>query len=587
MNPMVKLAASAQSGEKKYVLFAGAGISKDAGVPSAWDLMLKTASLLYAADNLELKQNVNIEEWFISSDYAKMGYAELIEKLYPCYPDQQSFLKQYLESYSAGESHKGIAELARRGIIRAIVTTNFDQYLERALEEKGLEVQVISTDEDLRNTEPLIHCKSIRIYKPHGDLGKGALKNTPKDLEELSPLMETELVKVLSEHGVIIMGYSGYDLGIQKVFEHRNRNFYPVFWINPTEPSARMSEILKIQDFTYIPCNSASQFIEDYFMLIVRLESLAPRVEDKPSISDLRFAFSSQREPMVPLYEEFLFKTLRNMEFIKPDFTKFPDRDEAIVDQLHKGIPIVYDFIEASLLAARYGQLDILNIIYDSFGNLHKFHSLPEGSSDSYYQTDFDGYKFLVFEMFVTFIASLIKFNKWNHLEEILSKDLFIERIHESKYVDFTSLSKHIASLDEHRNSRMNLRRTSVMADFIKERFTQSNLKNLFSHKEFLESDYFLFLRTICLAESTEYLGNVWCPRSCIFLDHTPVYISKSMSNRFLKIVSQASGFGENVGTFVERIKQRHDSFNRFFKQGGSVDSPLEFFDFEKLGSRE
>ncbi len=47
-----------------------------------------------------------------------------------------------------------IAEMARRGIIRAIVTTNFDHFtVEKALEKRGLEVQVISTDEDLENTE--------------------------------------------------------------------------------------------------------------------------------------------------------------------------------------------------------------------------------------------------------------------------------------------------------------------------------------------------------------------------------------------------------------------------------------------------
>jgi NAD-dependent SIR2 family protein deacetylase len=36
MNPFVKLAATAQPGEKKFILFAGAGLSKDAGIPTAW-----------------------------------------------------------------------------------------------------------------------------------------------------------------------------------------------------------------------------------------------------------------------------------------------------------------------------------------------------------------------------------------------------------------------------------------------------------------------------------------------------------------------------------------------------------------------
>ena len=180
MNPIVKLAASAQPGEKKYILFAGAGVSKDAGIPTAWDLMLKTAGLLYAADTLNPDPNVSLEDWFVKSKYAEMEYAELMNVLYPNYPDQQAFLKMYLDSGKVGRAHKGIAELARRGIIRAIVTTNFDHYIEKAIEEKGLGVQTISTDEDLKNSEPLIHCKVVRVYKPHGDLGHGALKHSQR-----------------------------------------------------------------------------------------------------------------------------------------------------------------------------------------------------------------------------------------------------------------------------------------------------------------------------------------------------------------------------------------------------------------------
>lgn len=38
MNSLIRLAANALPGEKKYVLFAGAGVSKDAGIPTVWDL---------------------------------------------------------------------------------------------------------------------------------------------------------------------------------------------------------------------------------------------------------------------------------------------------------------------------------------------------------------------------------------------------------------------------------------------------------------------------------------------------------------------------------------------------------------------
>lgn len=584
MNPVVKLAASALPGEKKYILFAGAGVSKDAGVPTAWDLMLKTASLLYATDNDAIDQKVSLEEWFIKSNYAQMEYAELMEKIYPNYPDQQSFLKNYLNNAEVGQAHTGIAELARRGIIRAIITTNFDHYIEKALEEKGLEPQVISTDEDLKNSEPLIHCKSIRIYKPHGDLGRGALKNTPIDLEKLSPLMEKELIRVLSEHGVIVLGYSGNDKGIQKLFKERSYNYYPLFWVKPNPPNNEIEKILKQKGYTYIPCTGASQFIDDFLRLLGRLEDLAPTIGTGPTILDLKTGFSSSKEPIAPLYSEYLKNILSELEKTKPDFSKFAEYDEAIDTQINEAMPISYRFIEAALVASKYSNVDAIKAIYNFFGNALRLCDLPEGFSGSFRRTDFDGYKFLVYEMFVSFIALLIRNNHWEVLGDILTDDLFVEKKSNSKYVSFVRISSYVASLDEIRNKRLNLNRISVMADIFKDRFTKSELPELITHKEFLEADYFLFMRTVCHEDNLEYLGSVWCPRSCVWLDGPPTYIVKSESKRFLERLVKATGF-ETSKEFVEKFKSSHSVFTRYFRSGWK-DNPLRNFDLNKLGTR-
>ena len=163
MNPIIQLAASALPGEKKYILLAGAGVSKDAGVPTAWDLMLETAKLLNCADGCVGDPSASeLSEWFLSSQYAAMSYADLIGTVYPSHPEQQAFLAKFLSGYKPGESHKLIAELVRRDIIRAIVTTNFDSFIEQALEVLQIPVQVIANDDDLEHSEPLIHCKSVR-----------------------------------------------------------------------------------------------------------------------------------------------------------------------------------------------------------------------------------------------------------------------------------------------------------------------------------------------------------------------------------------------------------------------------------------
>lgn len=586
MNPIVKLAASALPGEKKYILFVGAGVSKDAGIPTAWDLMLKTASLLYAVENEAIDKAVNLEEWFTNSKYAHMQYAELIEKIYPNYPDQQNFLKSYLNNKEVGAAHLGIAEMARRGIIRAIVTTNFDHYIEKALEEKGLEPQVISTDEDLKHSEPLIHCKAIRIYKPHGDLGRGALKNTPKDLEKLSPLMEEELVRVLSEHGVIVLGYSGIDKGIQEVFKNRNYNYYPLFWVNPSPPEADISDVLKTKDITYIPCKGASQFISDYFKLLERLEDLAPVFGAGPTIADLKYNFISLKKPVSVLYSEYLNNILKKLEATKPDFSKHAEYDDAIVEQITKGLPISYDLLEAALEASKYSNSEAIEAIYIFFGNALKYCDIPDGFSGSYRTTDFDGYKFLLYEMFVSLVAALIKNNNWEIIGEILQNDLFIEKRYEGRYISFVRISSYVESLDALRNNRLRLNRVSVMADFIRDRFTSSELAELIEHKEFMEADYFLFMRTAChKKDESEHYGDIWAPRSCLYIEKPPVYILKSESKRFLAQIVRAAGF-EKEDEFIEQFKKRHSIFGLYFRRAVFKDNPIDNFDLNKLGTR-
>lgn len=588
MNPIVKLAANALPGEKKYVLFAGAGVSKDAGIPTSWDLMMKTASLLYVAENKEANPILNksqIEDWFLQSDYAKMEYAELMDILYPTQSGQQSFLREYLNGHPLGDSHRGIAELARREIIRAIITTNFDNYIEKALEEKKLDVQVISTDEDLEHSEPLIHCRSIRVYKPHGDLGRGKLKNTPRDIEKLSPVMEEELIRVLSEHGVIVLGYSGRDKGIQEVLSKRKSIYYPLFWVDPCMPNGEIEAILKSIGDTYIQCKGAGQFIADYIKLTEKIEGLAPGIGLGPTIFDIRRALSSPNEPIDAIFAEFLKNIFSRLQASKPDFTKFAERDDGIVQQINDGLKISYDFIEVALEAARYKNTNAIKKIYEFFGDGLKLYDIPDNFSGSFYRTDFDGYKFLVYEMFVSFIAALIKYNLWDNIPNLLEEGLLINRRREGGYVPYNYINEYIASLDQDRNNRLHSNRVSVTADFLMDRFSNSKLSELIEFQEFMEADYFIFIRAICHADDLKNLRrkDTWVPHSCIYLSQPPSYLLRAESKRFLETLASLSGCKE-PDIFIEKLKMSSSLF-RLFWPHGILHGPLAYFKFEKLGS--
>lgn len=232
----------------------------------------------------------------------------------------------------------------------------------------------------------------------------------------------------------------------------------------------------------------------------------------------MKVAFSSGRDPVAPLYLEFLDRIKADIERSHPDFSAHDERDDAIAGQINASIPISYRFIEAVLLASRYKDKETLKTIYDYFGKLLELYSTPDGFVGSYRDYDFDGNKFLVYEMFVSLIAALIKYDNWDIVGQLLSEDLFLDKTSSGGYKSFDRISVYLPSLDQARNRRLHLNRTSVTADMIKERYDGTQLGQLITHRGYLEADYFLFLKTLCDKDKLE-LKNVWRPLSCVYPD--------------------------------------------------------------------
>jgi hypothetical protein len=512
MNPIIQLAASALPGEKKYILLAGAGVSKDAGVPTAWDLMLETAKLLNCADGCVGDPSASeLSEWFLSSQYAAMSYADLIGTVYPSHPEQQAFLAKFLSGYKPGESHKLIAELVRRDIIRAIVTTNFDSFIEQALEVLQIPVQVIANDDDLEHSEPLIHCKSVRIYKPHGTLGRGALRNTPEDLKQLSAGMECELVQALSDHGVLILGYSGSDPGILTVLSKRKPNRYPLFWADPTKPKGEALWLIEERQYQYLPCTGASALLKEYIQLVDRLGELAPAVGHGPTLYDLENSLKNGGPQVGAVWKDYVSALNEELGATRPDFSKFTDYDEAIVAQIERATATSIRFAEAAIVAARYSSEGAARTMYMNFGKLASYAELPEGFSGHSRVTDFDGFKFVIYEMLVTLTAALMRYERWEILARILNERIFISRRHKSEYVSFAHFRAFLPSLDDLRNRRLKLNRASVTSDMLDARFTTGRLAKVMGFGEFYEADYLLYLHSAIHATGGDF-WDTWLP---------------------------------------------------------------------------
>lgn len=110
---------------------------------------------------------------------------------------------------------RAIAELCNRGIIGAILTTNFDQCIEKAFDEFSLEYRTVVRAEDrlkgLKSTVP--------IFKIHGSISKSEVGYEAIELgatiqsihRRLVSWKEELLREMLNHYTIVVLGYGGGD----------------------------------------------------------------------------------------------------------------------------------------------------------------------------------------------------------------------------------------------------------------------------------------------------------------------------------------------------------------------------------------
>lgn len=117
-----------------------------------------------------------------------------------------------LDSEHPNANHRAIAALARRGLLRAVVTTNFDTLIERSFRRAGLSGNTIVTEDDYRKPQP--PPGRCAIYKIHGSVTADStlVDTVTQKLRGLPPHARGRLAKLFAAHHVLVLGYSGADL---------------------------------------------------------------------------------------------------------------------------------------------------------------------------------------------------------------------------------------------------------------------------------------------------------------------------------------------------------------------------------------
>ena len=585
MHPLVTLAANATRGDRRYVCFAGAGLSRDAGLPTAWALMLKTAQLLRAKEEGDPSIEEDIQTWFLNSPYAKIRYDELVGGLFPTSVAQQAFLRKELHADEPGKAHRLIAYLAKLGVLRCVITTNFDDLIERALREEGLECQVI-TEENLDTSEPLIQCPVFRIYKPHGTIDSGRLRNTPEDLKQLHDGMERELVSIISDHGLIVLGYSGSDESIRRIFRQKRRYLYPTFWVHVDEVPQFDCPLFGNEPLHFVPCVGAAAFLDDLIAMYRRLDLMAPTGSLGVAAQSAEEAIRGEKRDARARVRRFWEVLAGEINRITPNLSKGPD-DELFVQFLDQTIPAGIHFAKVAIAVSEMDDGIVANDLYKGFEHLLKGYFLPRGHGGHFDEYQFDSYKFLGHELFVTLFSSLIREDRWETIGKLLDQGIYMDNPSTAEapaLLPFIAMNEFIAILKV-RSKRLNINKF-LHSQILYQRHTEGEFAQYVPSTQFMEADLFLYLRSLAGLTDLNNPLMEWDPWSSLLLNRPPRYLLEATRSAVAERLCQALGVS-NIGKLREVVAVAGTSFIQWRTRHGVISSatPLAHLDPQSLGS--
>lgn len=204
--------------QKKALVFCGAGISLEppAGLPD-WHMLRDYTLSSIAKINSFLQAYVNdlTQIDMIGASNKKGLTPEYVASII------LQYCRGYFESFQALEqgepnaNHIYLAKLAQEGYLQYIVTTNFDVFIETALQQHGVEYKVYCSDEDFAQFDHKA-TQQVHLLKLHGCIRtpQTITATVEQESQGLSCAKKQVLQKLLAEYHFAFWGYSGADLKI-------------------------------------------------------------------------------------------------------------------------------------------------------------------------------------------------------------------------------------------------------------------------------------------------------------------------------------------------------------------------------------
>ncbi len=282
IDPIHSLAFSLQANPGVYAVLLGSGVSRSAKIPTGWeitlDLVRKLSSVL--GEGCE----PDPAGWYRNKYGREPDYSDLLDSLAKTPAERQQLLRGYLEATEAeradglkapSAAHRAIADLAAKGYVRVIITTNFDRLMETALVDAGVIPTVLSSPDQVQGALPLIHTRCC-VFKVHGDYLDTRIRNTSDELEVYPSEFNSLLDRIFDEFGLIVCGWSAeWDSALRDAITRSVSRRFSHFWAVRGELGNSAKRLIEHRQAQMMPIADADTFFSELARLVEALEQFS------------------------------------------------------------------------------------------------------------------------------------------------------------------------------------------------------------------------------------------------------------------------------------------------------------------------
>ena len=283
IDPTQSLAFSIQPNPGAYALLLGSGVSRAAEIPTGWEITLDLIRRLARMNDESCEPAPEI--WYQHKFEREADYSDLLDEIARTPTERQQLLRSYLEPNEQERedglkqptsAHRAIAELAARGYIRVVITTNFDRLVETAIQDAGIVPTVLSSADQVKGALPLIHTQCC-VFKVHGDYLDTRIRNTPAELDQYPEEFNVYLDRIFDEFGLVICGWSAtWDTALRNaIYRAPSRRFTTYWAAHGGQLSEEATQIISHRQAQVVATDAADTFFQTIYENVVSLEEFS------------------------------------------------------------------------------------------------------------------------------------------------------------------------------------------------------------------------------------------------------------------------------------------------------------------------